>query len=376
MIMNKILYISLSLDEKNYGGSIVSRNNLKALRALEDSEVKEVAIVKKLKGIYEYELQTNVSKVKIAIDNLKGYAGRLNRDCLLKIKNIIKVFEPKFVYLDSSLLGGIAELSKEISTDIKVITFFHNVEIDFELERLKSGGILYLPSLLPSYLAEKKAIKYSDIIISLHKNDSARLKCIYGRSSDFCVPVCIEDDLSNEVILHKNNSTDSIFRVGFIGTAFFANIKAAEFISKKLSPRFLNNKQIEFIIAGNGFDKYSKLLNRKNVKTLGYINSIEDFYNEVDVIISPVLTGAGMKVKIAEAIKYNKKVIASSFSLIGYETMLNSQNIFSCITLDDYVIAIKKLSTHPMTHSDTREYYLKFFSSQACINYFKYILNS
>ncbi|PGG53826.1 hypothetical protein BMR33_26575, partial [Escherichia coli] len=156
MIMNKILYISLSLDEKNYGGSIVSRNNLKALRALEDSEVKEVAIVKKLKGIYEYELQTNVSKVKIAIDNLKGYAGRLNRDCLLKIKNIIKVFEPKFVYLDSSLLGGIAELSKEISTDIKVITFFHNVEIDFELERLKSGGILYLPSLLPSYLAEKK----------------------------------------------------------------------------------------------------------------------------------------------------------------------------------------------------------------------------
>ncbi|HAH9969086.1 TPA: glycosyltransferase family 4 protein, partial [Escherichia coli] len=162
----------------------------------------------------------------------------------------------------------------------------------------------------------------------------------------------------------------------FIGTAFFANIKAAEFISKKLSPRFLNNKQIEFIIAGNGFDKYSKLLNRKNVKTLGYINSIEDFYNEVDVIISPVLTGAGMKVKIAEAIKYNKKVIASSFSLIGYETMLNSQNIFSCITLDDYVIAIKKLSTHPMTHSDTREYYLKFFSSQACINYFKYILNS
>ncbi|HAH1010335.1 TPA: hypothetical protein HHG65_004911, partial [Escherichia coli] len=109
--MNKILYISLSLDEKNYGGSIVSRNNLKALRALEDSEVKEVAIVKKLKGIYEYELQTNVSKVKIAIDNLKGYAGRLNRDCLLKIKNIIKVFEPKFVYLDSSLLGGIAELS-------------------------------------------------------------------------------------------------------------------------------------------------------------------------------------------------------------------------------------------------------------------------
>ncbi|MCV5943161.1 hypothetical protein OFN64_41415, partial [Escherichia coli] len=69
----------------------------------------------------------------------------------MKIKNIIKVFEPKFVYLDSSLLGGIAELSKEISTDIKVITFFHNVEIDFELERLKSGGILYLPSLLPSY---------------------------------------------------------------------------------------------------------------------------------------------------------------------------------------------------------------------------------
>ncbi|EEX2836893.1 glycosyltransferase family 4 protein [Escherichia albertii] len=371
--MNKILYISLSLDEKNYGGSIVSRNNLKALRALEDSEVKEVAIVKKPEGIYEYELQANVLKTKIAIDNLKGYAGRLNDDCLLKIKDIIRNFEPKFVYLDSSLLGGIAKLSKDISAEIKVITFFHNVEIDFELERLKSGQILFLPSILSSYLAEKKAIKYSDIIISLHQSDSARLKCIYGRASDFCVPVCIEDDLSNERILHKKSNKDGVFKVGFMGTAFFANIKAAEFISKKISPIFLNDKQIEFVIAGNGFDKYSKLLNRKNVKTLGYIESIEEFYNEVDVIISPVLSGAGMKVKIAEAIKYNKKVIASSFSLIGYEEAFNSQNIVSCITLDDYVMAIKKLNSNRMTLSDTREYYLKYFSNQACIDYFKYI---
>ena len=48
MIKEKLLYISMSLEKSNYGGSIVSRANLKALKTNERLEIKEIAIVRKM----------------------------------------------------------------------------------------------------------------------------------------------------------------------------------------------------------------------------------------------------------------------------------------------------------------------------------------
>ena len=53
--MEKILYISLSLEKSNYGGSIVSRSNLKGLKHNTALQIKEIAIVRKIEDIYSYE---------------------------------------------------------------------------------------------------------------------------------------------------------------------------------------------------------------------------------------------------------------------------------------------------------------------------------
>ncbi|WPO96720.1 glycosyltransferase [Buttiauxella sp. HR94] len=376
--MEKLLYISMSLEKSNYGGSIVSRANLKGLKANEHLQIKEIAVVRKEEGVYGWELLAKSSKVQTAINNLSGYAGRLNATIYAKIKNIIQEYQPTTVYLDSSMLGSLAEWCKRAHPNIRVVTFFHNVEVDFEVDRLKSGKVQFFPSLIATTLAEKKAVNYSDMIITLHQADADRLYQLYHRKADFCVPVCIVDEPIAEDVLHGNTiGQERPFRVGFIGTAFFANTQAAEYIAQKIAPMFTNDNDIEFVIAGNGFEGYAGKLDKENLKTSGYVESLADFYKHVDVILSPITTGAGMKVKIAEALKYNKKVIASPFTLIGYEQALDSNNddIVSCNSLEEYVAAVKKIKGARLVPSSTRRLFEQYYSDSACAEYFKKIFH-
>lgn len=374
--MDKLLYVSMSLEKSNYGGSIVSRANLKGIKANDRLQVKEVAIVRKEEGVYAWELLAKSSKVKTAINNLSGYAGRLNAAIFAKIKDIVQEYQPDTLYLDSSMLGSLAEWCKRAHPDINVVTFFHNVEVDFEVDRIKSGKVQFFPSLISTTIAEKKAVKYSDTIVTLHQADADRLYQLYQRKADFCVPVCIVDEPITEETLHAaDTAQDRPFRVGFIGTAFFANTQAAEYISQKIAPAFTGESDVEFVIAGNGFEGYAAKLDKKNLKTYGYVESLADFYKNVDVILSPITTGAGMKVKVAEALKYNKKVIASPFTLIGYEQALNSNDIVSSDSLDEYVAAIKKFKSLRSVPSSSRRLFEQYYSDSACADYFKKIFN-
>jgi len=373
MRMEKLLYISMSLEKSNYGGSIVSRANLKALKSNEHLQVKEIAIVRKKEDAYTWELLTKGSKVQTAMNNLRGYAGRLNANVFLRIKEIIKEYEPTTLYLDSSLLGSVAQWCKNKYPAIRIVTFFHNAEVDFEKDRLKSGKIHFLPSLFSTIIAEKKAVKYSDILITLHQADSDRLFELYQRRADFCVPVCIVDEPIADDVLYGDRTGP--FTVGFIGTAFYANTEAAELISRHIAPAFINDQQVQFVIAGNGFEGYKAKLDKANLTTCGFVESLADFYQGVDVILSPISVGGGMKVKVAEALKYNKKVIASPFTLIGYEQSLTSPDIISCNNLEEYVAAIKKLIEMRTKVSSTRELFQKYYSDMACKAYFENIFH-
>ncbi|MCE1393535.1 glycosyltransferase family 4 protein [Enterobacter bugandensis] len=374
MISEKLLYISMSLEKSNYGGSIVSRANLKALKANERLQVKELAIVRKEESSYAWEVLAKSSKIQTALNNLRGYAGRLNAEIFRKIKEIIEEYQPTTLYLDSSLLGSVAEWCKSAYPAIKILTFFHNAEVDFEKDRLKSGKIQYLPSLFSTATAEKKAVKYSDVLVALHEADSDRLLRLYKRKADFCVPVCIVDERIDDEVLYGTEAAQSRpFTVGFIGTAFYANTEAAQYISQHIAPAFIDDSQIQFVIAGNGFEAYATKLDKPNLKTYGFVESLADFYQSIDVILSPISVGGGMKVKVAEALKYNKKVIASPFTLIGYEQSLACPDIISCSSLDEYKVAIQKLKDMRTISSTTRTLFLQYYSDSACAEYFKKI---
>lgn len=313
-----ILYISPYLEGKSFGGSIVSWSNLELARKLSPN-VKCISIGRDISSDVNYNVVGSKSKAATAFYNLLTISGRMSFSSLLDIDDIVTKNKPDIIYLDSSYLGILAMRIKKQNPSIRVVTFFHNVEFDFELNRLKKGELRYLPSLFSCVFNERRAVKYSDQLISLHRTDAVRISELYGRLTNSYLPISLNINVGS-------SKCDSGNKIGFLGSAFYANIEAAKIISNEIAPKLQNHK---FLIAGRGFEKYKQLLERDNVEVLGELESVDQFYNSVSTILAPILTGGGMKVKIAEAFAYNKRVIASQFCLIGYDDVVNNVDVFS-----------------------------------------------
>ncbi|HCE3404575.1 TPA: glycosyltransferase family 4 protein [Vibrio parahaemolyticus] len=371
--MKKILYVSPFLNKNRFGGGIVSQSNFEAIKLLFDNDVYSVSFSDSKSNIIEdgnsFVLPEESSKFRIAIGNLCLKPLRLNGQSLCLLKKILLNLNPEIVYLDSSCLGSIAKWIKKNLPDIYVITFYHNVEYDFEVSRLLSGDIKFLPSFFSVFFNERNAARYSDHIISLHNTDAKRINKLYNSKVKSLVPVVVNDPVVVESGKGKVSCTNKT-TFGFFGSAFFANVEAARNI-KKLA---VKNADKKFIIAGRGFDKYKSELSGINLEVIGEIDSVADFYGMIDVFLAPVYTGGGMKVKIAEAMSYNLPIIASEFCLIGYEDYIDGKSIISCNTDQELLASIDELGClGDLIGRDTYKYFCSAFSYESNITRFKQI---
>ena len=95
-------------------------------------------------------------------------------------------------------------------------------------------------------------------------------------------------------------------------------------------------------IVGKNFEKVRQELEQKNVKVIGTVDNLEEYYYRFPVIVMPILYGAGMKVKTAEAMMYGKTILASDEALVGYETD-GIKGIFRCNTAEEYIEVIQDI---------------------------------
>ncbi len=348
---------------------MVSMSNYRCLLRSFDGIVRYISfnpVDSEVKG-YSLSVKPQRSKVRTAINNLCLLPGRFTRGDIERIKEIICEESPTHVYFDSTIFGELAQWVKSNFPNVKTICYIHNIELDFELSRLKSGGFLYLPSLWSVIFNERKCIENSDVIISLHQQDSLRCKQLYGKESQISIPVAVSDPkvYHGTDYINKKNLT-----LGFLGSAFYANIKAAYFI-KEIALALPDHN---FLVCGRGFSDYESKLSCSNLQVLGSVDSISNFYKKVDVFISPIFCGAGMKVKIAEAMSYNKPIIASDFSLIGYDKCYDAKGLFVANTKCEYMKIIQDISENGCEVSTYCDY-KREFSLTSNISKFTQVVN-
>ncbi|MCG5244527.1 glycosyltransferase [Methylorubrum extorquens] len=55
------------------------------------------------------------------------------------------------------------------------------------------------------------------------------------------------------------------------------------------------------------------------VRLLGYLDRLEDFYAQADLVVAPMLMGSGLKMKVGEALSFGRPVIGTEIGLEGFE---------------------------------------------------------
>ena len=102
------------------------------------------------------------------------------------------------------------------------------------------------------------------------------------------------------------------------------------------------NTKTQLNLAGKDMPKWMLNWEQKNVSILGQVSDAIQFMKRNDVMIVPLFSGSGMRIKIIEAMALGKAVIATSIAAegINYTT---DEDIIIANSVSEYVAAIDKV---------------------------------
>lgn len=338
----KLLYIGLRIEQVNSGAAQINQRNQEILISIFKSGFEFIEPITD-KGI------------------LSKYQWGNNRNFIKELCSRIEKERYDYVFLAQSLYGIIAKIIKKKFPAVKIITFFHNIEVQYAREFIRTSGISHYPFFIATKYAEKKSVKYSDYYITLNIRDAQLLNKIYHKQSSLVLPTSFKDRFGlSEISCCKPKPDDIVYL--FVGVAFFANIEGIRWFIKYVLP-FVPGR---LIIIGNGMDKYSNELLSDRIVVKGYVEDLSAYYRLATFVISPIFSGGGMKTKIAEALMYGKTILATNEALEGY--VIDENAIYVCNDKNEFVKVIHQLiSSSDLDNFNfySRELYRKYYSFES-----------
>ncbi len=226
----------------------------------------------------------------------------------------------------------------------KIVLRAHNVEyklweraMQLANNPLKKAYLKLLAKRLKRY--ELNSLPTFDAIATITKKDE-----IYFKSEGFLkametVPFGI--DLKNSI---ENNSNEenypSVFHIGAMD--WQPNIEGVNwFLNNVWDKLYVKYPHLKLYLAGRNMSAELKQLNKPNVIIVGEVENAQEFIQSKGVMIVPLLSGAGMRIKIIEGLAFGKTIVTTSIGAEG----IDCENNKNCIIADDpneFVEAISK----------------------------------
>ena len=359
----KICYMSHHMNDKGSGASQVSQANLELLRRVKGHENIETVCLSDLN--YSNKIAT---KILIFLRSVFGYSsclGFFSSNSFLE-SDLLK--KSAVIWCDGSLYGPLIKKIQKKYPNKKIITFFHNIEVDFYQNIYPMDKLRYKLFVKSSKNNEKKAAIYSTTLITLTEQDKKRVEELYDKKVKYIIPVLF-DSLSTFNII-SSIEPHLGYKALFVGSDFPPNIEAIQFLCREVMPNV--NDNISLTIVGKGMDKYKSSLENKNIKIYGFVDDLSILYQECDIVLSPIFSGAGMKVKIAEAFKHGKGVLGTEFSFQGYD--IGKEFIFIANNEKDYINYFNNYKLK-FNSCDVRSYYNDNFTISSKVKLINEILN-
>jgi polysaccharide biosynthesis protein PslH len=242
-------------------------------------------------------------------DGLRGRLGGLDSSAERKLR--ARLAEPAItaLFCDGSQLGAAAAMARSVRPDLPIITFCHNCETDFFAGALRlNPGVRLAAVLAGHWQAERLAVRASTRIITLSARDSAALARRFGRGADAIVPMALEDTRDPAAIPVQRDAPYALF----VGGGFFGNIEGLRWYARAVAPKL----RVRTLVVGRGLKALGPLPG--NVELVGPVEDLSPWYAGAGVVIAPILSGSGMKTKVAEALMHGKRVVGTTEAFTGY----------------------------------------------------------
>jgi len=307
----------------------------------------------------DFVAQTNIETVFLntTVNAFDAISSIITSDCYnvsrffstqleLKIKTDVIENEYDFIIMESLFLTPYIDIIRN-NSNAKILLRSHNFEYliwqrlaQKEKNPLKKAYLNYLASSLKKY--EIKILSKIDGIATISKEDTKKYVTVTPDVKITTVPFGI--DLTNYTPIFKlPSSCLKFFHIGSMD--WTPNTEAIEWFLKFVWPK-LTSKNIELHLAGKNMPNSLLNLIDQQIINHGLVKSATEFIGNHDIMIVPLFSGGGMRIKIIEAMAMGKTVISTTIGLEGINAT-HQKNVLIANSKDQFILEINQLIEHP-----------------------------
>lgn len=337
-----ILFITPNYLSKTGGGTLGQLKIYNSLIYLLNNN--EITSFKVISPDEYIEYGANLKIIKNRKKDLKSRLLLHSNYLYLYKKEIIKYIKNNpinIIILGNSRLGFLIKKIKTIKKDIKIISHFDNIEFDY-VNCVYKNKLKRLYEKICVYRDEKKTAKNSNILAALTDRDINSITKYYKTTKKIIkYPVCM-----SQVDCLPETSNPNILFIGSLN--YTPNIDAIRSLIEVFK-RQTSFKKI--IVAGsNPSDELLSLIKKQPfIETYFNFKKLSDFAKKGDILVSLLHDGAGMKVKVAEAMSVGLLVVGTPETFVGYEEVLNKGGLFRVSSKIELLDVLSYLSTRSLS---------------------------
>jgi len=328
---NKIFILALNTSKHYY-----NINNI-------PSELKKELTFKDVK------INTRINLIKLILNllfSVKPYiASRFySKKFKIALKQILINNKYDIVQIEGLYMCRYIAIIRKNST-AKISYRAHNLE-DKIWEGIAKNTTSYIKNLYINNLVkrirrfDKFYINKYDFLIPITQND-ANTYVYYGTKCPIHVcPAGFDFEKTNKY--KSNNQDNSIFFIGALD--WLPNQEGLMWFLDKVWSKISNSDDIKFYIAGrNATNKFIKSIQKYKVYFLGEVDDAYEFMSSKTIMIVPLFSGSGMRVKIIEGMAMGKVIISTSLGAEGIN-YTNKKNIYVTDSANEFIEIIKLLA--------------------------------
>lgn len=277
-------------------------------------------MLKFCKNVEVYPKNSKITSLFRAIIYPFPVAVRKNGDLKKKLEMDYKNINPDLIIVDSPQM--ISVLPHLIWNEKKIVLNEHNMEYKLfaSLSKEEKGinKLIYYITSKQMRFYENKIYKKDNILlytfVSIDEKKFFEEK--YKLNKTLLVPVGAKIDIDSEI---KENNHIMVF-VGKM--SYPPNEKAALWLINKVFPIIKRNvKDAQLYLVGKDPQKilYDATKNSEDIIITGTVDSVKEYYDKCNVAVVPIMSGAGVNVKLLEALGNGKLVVSTSKGIEGSE---------------------------------------------------------
>jgi len=271
-----------------------------------------------------------------------------------KLVELLQASTYDIIQLETLYLAPYVETIKRYS-NAQIVMRAHNVEHEI-WERISRNTRFFPKKWYLTHLARKLRqyeiahLNEYDFLLALTDRDLRKFKKLGYKNGAMASPIGLE---SSRYIVRKNlRAVENPLSLCFIGSLdWMPNIEGLHWFMRKVWP-LLSAKHpgVTLHIAGRNTPRSLFSSPVRNVTVHGEVPDASEFISRYDIMVVPLFSGSGMRVKILEGMALGKAIISTALGKEGIDAR-DKKEIIVADDAEGFVRAIDYCVEHPEAQS-------------------------